>query len=317
MKDESSLTLRQRFRFSRFFRGESPVAGPITLSQRRIFILPTLRGLGFALLIVLLLLIAFVYNNNLAYLLGFLLASIFFITILHSFKALNGLIVQAGFNQPVFAGDTAVFHFYVRNPSFLGRHALEITLQESRMFDLDAQQSASLALPVATLRRGWLDCGTVTLASHYPLGMFRAWSPLRFNSKVLVYPQPVTRGRPFPECVGEDARMGRSLKRGDEFYGLKTYQAGDSIRQIHWKSFAKGQEVQSKHYAAAVSQELWLDYAEVPGSDVEERIGQLCRWIIDAEQGGVRYGLRIPGYSIAPSQGVTHYHVCLQTLAQF
>jgi len=49
----------------------------LTLDQRRIFILPSKRGLGFALLILVLMLIAFVYNNNLAYMLAFLLASIF------------------------------------------------------------------------------------------------------------------------------------------------------------------------------------------------------------------------------------------------
>ncbi|WP_306306045.1 hypothetical protein [Methylomonas koyamae] len=80
--------MADRFRLSRFFRGEAPTSAPISLGHRRIFILPTQRGLAFVLLIVLLLLVGFVYSNNLAYLLGFLLASIFFVAILHSFKSL-------------------------------------------------------------------------------------------------------------------------------------------------------------------------------------------------------------------------------------
>ena len=76
----------------------------LSLNHRRIFILPTKRGLGFALLMLLLLLIAFVYNNNLVYMLTFLLASIFFITILHTYKSLSGLIVQKGRSKAVFAG---------------------------------------------------------------------------------------------------------------------------------------------------------------------------------------------------------------------
>ena len=82
-------------------RAEKPKGKSIRLSHRRIYILPTLQGLGFVALIVLLLLIAFVYNNNLAYLLAFLLASIFFITILHSFKSIAGLILTQGHSQPV------------------------------------------------------------------------------------------------------------------------------------------------------------------------------------------------------------------------
>ncbi|MDD5412564.1 MAG: DUF58 domain-containing protein, partial [Methylobacter sp.] len=98
--DNTKFTFRQCFKF----KVEPPVSGPVELIQRRVFILPTRRGLGMVFTILLLLLVAFIYNNNLVYLLGFLLASIFFVTILHTFKALAGLVVQAGFVQPVFAG---------------------------------------------------------------------------------------------------------------------------------------------------------------------------------------------------------------------
>ena len=87
-----TLKLTERFKLSRFTSGEKSRVKQFTLGHRRIFILPTQRGLGFVVLITLLLLIAFIYNNNLAYLLAFLLASIFFITILHSFKSLAGLV---------------------------------------------------------------------------------------------------------------------------------------------------------------------------------------------------------------------------------
>ena len=114
--ENTRLTLKQRFKLSRFFKGETPVGGPLELTQRRVFILPTRRGLGLVLTIVLLLLMAFIYNNNLVYFLAFLLASIFFITILHTFKALAGLVVQAGYAQPVFAGESAGFQVTVSNP---------------------------------------------------------------------------------------------------------------------------------------------------------------------------------------------------------
>ena len=75
---KTKLSIKQRFKLSRFFKGEAPVSGPLELTQRRVFIVPTRRGFGMVLTIILLLLIAFVYNNNLVYMLGFLLASIFF-----------------------------------------------------------------------------------------------------------------------------------------------------------------------------------------------------------------------------------------------
>lgn len=50
----NALALKERFRLSRFVLGETAVPGPVTLNHRRIFILPTRRGLGFALLTALL-----------------------------------------------------------------------------------------------------------------------------------------------------------------------------------------------------------------------------------------------------------------------
>ena len=107
------MNIRERIKNHRFFMGEKSMDGkPIVLTHHRIFILPTQRGLGFVVLLILLLLIAFVYNNNLAYLLTFLIASVFFVTILHSFRSLSGLSVQAGLAKPVFAGHPACFEIY-------------------------------------------------------------------------------------------------------------------------------------------------------------------------------------------------------------
>ncbi|MGZ8234051.1 MAG: DUF58 domain-containing protein, partial [Methylobacter tundripaludum] len=125
------MNLKERFSLSRFVSGEKAVDVPVVLNHRRIFILPTQRGLGFVLLITVLLLIAFVYNNNLAYMLAFLLASIFFIVILHSYKSLAGLVVQKGHAKVVFAGEAAGFDIRIDNPSDIQRHHLQITLQDT------------------------------------------------------------------------------------------------------------------------------------------------------------------------------------------
>lgn len=311
------LTFKQRFELSRFTRGEAASGGPISLNQRRIFILPTPTGLVFVALVALVLLIAFVYNNNLAYMLGFLLASIFFVTILHSFNALSGLVVRMGQNTPVFAGEKAVFNFILQNPANRHREALDIRLQQVRAVSLKPYETQTVSLPVHSKKRGWLACGTLTLSSRYPLGLFRAWSPLRFDSRVLVYPSPAKLDLAFPETAAGEGQQGQSKRGGDEFQGLKTYQSGDPIRQIHWKAYAKGRGLHSKQYAGAASVEFWLDYEVTPGADIEGRLSQLCRWVIDAERAGFRYGLALPGIKLAPDNGNAHSQACLRELALF
>ena len=313
------MNLKERFRLSRFVSGEKAVDAPVTLNHRRIFILPTQRGLGFVLLIVLLLLIAFVYNNNLVYMLAFLLGSIFFITILHSYKALSGLVVQKGRSKAAFAGEAAGFDIHINNPTDMERRQIQIKLQDNaQILALQAQSFAYLTLYSITQKRGWHTAGTVTLSSTYPLGLFRAWSPIRFNLKALVYPKPAHLEIPFPQTPSAEAQQGFSRKGGDDFYSLQEYQSGDSIKHIHWKAFAKGLGVFSKQYGGEHSSEqIRLDYDQTPGHNIEERLSQLCRWVVDAEQAGISYGFALPGLTLPPDNGLLHYRKCLEALALF
>ena len=311
------MNLKERFQISRFIKGENAIDEPVTLNHRRIFILPTHRGLNFAMLIALLLLIAFVYNNNLAYLLAFLLASIFFITILHNYKSLAGLILQKGQCKAVFAGEAVGFDVNINNPVDIERYNLQITLQKSQSLTINAQKKTCVTLYSLTQKRGWHTAGTVTISSTYPLGLFRAWSPIRFNLKALVYPKPSKLELPFPETSSTEVQQGFRKKGADDFYGLKEYQPGDSIKHIHWKTFAKGQGLFSKQYGGDNSADIWLDYEHAPGHNTEERLSRLCRWVIDAERTGVRFGFSLPGLKLSPDNSLSHNRKCLEALALF
>lgn len=310
-------TLLAKLKTHRFFTGEQATDEPMVLTHRRIFILPTQRGMGFGILIMLLLVIAFVYGNNLVYLLAFLLAGVFVVSILHCFKVLSGLILQKGQCKPVFAGNPAGFTVHITNPHTDERHGLEISLEQPVTINLPAQTKTVVTLPSATQKRGWHQAGKVTVSSTFPLGLFRAWSPIRFDLKVLVYPKPSAQESPFPDSPANAAGLGTGKKGVDDFYGVKEYQAGDAIKHIHWKAFAKGQGVYSKQYSSESANDLWLDYAYTQGYDVEERLSQLCRWVISAEQAGVRYGFCLPGLKLQPANGLSHYQQCLQALALF
>lgn len=314
-----TLTLKERFQFERFLKGERKISDePLLLNQRRIFILPTLRGLGFGLLIMLLSLIAFVYNNNLAYMLSFLLGSVFFITILHTYRSLAGLTVQEGHATHVFVGEAAGFGVIIDNPTNVERQSVQISIKtvEQRV-NLKPRSKVNVVLHDLTVKRGWHPAGTVTVASRYPLGLFRAWSPIRFNVKALVYPKPAGQEIPFPETLPDKDQQGRYKKGGDDFYGLQSYQAGDPLKHLHWKAYAKGLGLFTKQYGGESLAEIWLDYEDAPGQALEERLSHLCRWVVDAEHAGISYGFRLPGIRMEPANGSEHYRKCLEALALF
>ena len=312
-------SLFKRIRLSRFTQGERLSNDSISLNHQRIFILPTKNGLGFVVLITILLLIAFVYNNNLIYILAFLLASVFFITIIHSFKSLVGLTITKGKSNSVFAGEAAPFKIHLENHTKNERFSLHINLAGGTAVQthLPPSEKSIVNLYSPTEKRGWQPCGTITLSSTFPLGLFRAWAPINFNFKALVFPKPTSLEIPFPDSTSLSSGSGLFKKSREDFFGLSQYQPGDSIRQIHWKTFAKGQGLHSKDFIAQRNPKIWLDYQYTPGRDKEDRLSQLCRWLIDAEKAGLDYGLNIPHVKKPPASGAQHFQDCLKALALF
>src|SRR5579863_1005543 len=102
--------------------------GPdIGLGRRQLYILPTRFGLGFALLVLALLLAGVNYRNGLAYALAFLLASVAVVTMFYTHRNLAGLRVAPGAAAPVFAGQTATFCIWLHNEG--GRPRLDIDVE--------------------------------------------------------------------------------------------------------------------------------------------------------------------------------------------
>ena len=236
-------TLKQKLR-NWLFRPQI-TSGTITLNQRRIFILPTRRGLGFACVLLLMLLGDINYNLSLGYVLTFLLGTTAAMTMLHAFRNMAQLEIRAGHNDAVFAGDDAYFTFYFHNNSKLSRYQLKLVDANGHdtLFDLPALQHTKILLAIPTERRGWLECGRLTLSTEFPLGMFYAWSYLHFDTRCLIYPRPAA-PLPLPASTTQDG-TGKIASAGDEdFAGLRSYVAGDALQRIAWKALARVQGLQ-------------------------------------------------------------------------
>src|SRR5690606_10061092 len=107
--------------------------------------------------------------------------------------------------------------------------------------------------------------------------------------------------RPLPESPEQD-NGGMPLHQGmDELAWLREFREGDSPRQVAWKAYARGQPLLVREYHGAGAQQRDFDYEALPGLDMEERLSQLTRWILDAAARGEAWVLRLPG--TAPMAG--------------
>jgi uncharacterized protein (DUF58 family) len=310
-------TLRQRFTIWAA-RRQHYDHGTVTLSQHSIYILPTRLGVGFAFVLLLMLVGDINYNLSLGYVLTFLLGTMGMMSMLHAYRNMARLQVRAGHTDPVFAGNTAQFAFHFHNNGNLPRYQLTLhdTAGHSTTFDVPAQQGVKVSLAVPATKRGRLGTGRLTLHTEFPLGLFHAWSYLEFDTRCLVYPRPAA-PLALPAASAQSGGGARSAAGDEDFAGLRGYVAGDALQRIAWKALAREQGLQIKQFSAFEGRELWLDWELVPVTNIEYRLAILTRWVLDAEAQGVHYGLRLPSLELPPAQGTTHRDECLRALALF
>jgi uncharacterized protein (DUF58 family) len=93
-------------------------------------------------------------------------------------------------------------------------------------------------------RRGRYRVGPLRVSTRFPLGLVRGQITLRQHCELIVAPRI---GRLLPawsemlqtELIGDRQRQPqRGISEGD-YYGLRPWQRGDSLRWVHWRSTAK------------------------------------------------------------------------------
>lgn len=296
-----------------------PPAASVRLNQRRIFILPSRVGLAYGVALLLMLLVGINYQNSLAYGLTFLLASIFIVTILHTYRNLAGLMLKAGGTGVAFVGEQA--RFAVRLES-LGREHQAVAIgwppAELQGVDVAKLGQAQVELVLPAQRRGWLRPGRMRVESRFPLGLLVAWSWVDLDQQALVFPRPLAGELPASAGPGSAEEEGvRAEGRGaDDFQGLRSYQPGDSRRRLDWKAYSRGQGLMVKEFAALSGRDLWLDFDSLTG-DVELRLSLLCHWVLQLSERQQAFGLCLPGQVISADQGEGHRDACLRALALF
>jgi len=300
------------------FRASVPETPPVTLVQRRIFILPTRQGYLFAFTVLVLLLASINYALSLGFTLTFLLGSMAGVAMLHTWRNLAHLKLRPGRCDPVFAGEVAHFNVSVETPSQT-RFSIAVRRRgdEPVYADIVASETASICLGVHDTRRGIAQCGRLEIFTRYPIGLFHAWSYVDFGLTVLVYPRPDPFGGAPPAQSRSASEEGIPVAGDEEFNMLRAYRPGDAPKLIAWKALAREQGLLTKEFSATASSELWLDWEDARATDVEARLSILCHWVMQAEGFGQSYGLRIPGREIAPARGEAHRTRCLEALALF
>lgn len=179
---------------------------------------------------------------------------------------------------------------------------------------LRAHEKHTQSLMLPARHRGVHVPGRLQLNIRDRIGLMRADEQRMLGGRYWVYPAP--RGeRPLPEPAGQPPPAG-----ADDFEGIRPYRPGDAPARIHWKSLARGGELQTKQFGGshgAAHGPRVLDESLLAGLPREERLSQLCAWVLECESRGEPYALRLVEHSAVPlGLGADQRLRCLRLLAE-
>ncbi len=259
------------------------------------------------------------YSNNLGFVLTFLLSSVAIISIYHCHRNIADIYLHFAGSQPAFSGECVRFDFVIENQSNYARTQLRFG-HDGRQEICDALapgERQHVSVRIDSTRRGWLKLPRLLLSTRYPLGLLRAWTWINMEISEVVYPQPASSAPLTRENHDGTANCGQSSRGDDDFSGLRNYRIGDPPKRIAWKVLARSGETLISEYQGGAPDLTWVDWIDYPAVDTEERLALLTKRVLNADETGSTWGLRIPGCEIGPDRGATHRHRCLQALALF
>ena len=139
-------------------------------------------------------------------------------------------------------------------------------------------------------RRGVYNLGNATMTTGDIFGVSRYWKEQQLDTPVLVFPRLLDQeDLPYPvsQMLGDLIRRNQLLKDPFLIRGIRAYQLGDPIRDIHWAATARTGEVQVRVHDSSSRTKLMVvlnaQYDDNQWSDI----------IQEKDAGPVEAGIRL------------------------
>lgn len=291
--------------------------------ENSIYIMPTGRGMLFLCGMLVMILTAATYNNNLIFILAFFMTSLFIVSMLQTHFNLKSVRLRFVSADDAFAGEKLTLLLQLFQKRKGHKYALRIRSYNSKWKTLEiargrltpTETSKPVRLALVAWKRGVHPVPELIVETYFPLGLFRAWKVFRPEGKLVVYPSP--QGQRELEvksfALGEDELGLRTSPEGD-FGELKTYRDGESYHQIAWKHYARTGVLYSKVHWGEDHKFYHIPW-EPRGTDFESYLRQMSRWVQVAVEENAAFDMELPGQIVDAGSGRDQGKTCWRLLA--
>jgi uncharacterized protein (DUF58 family) len=319
---------RQRAHWRESFGYKAIADNEIELVQRRIYVLPSMRGWAVIGIGILLLLVGINYQLSLAYVVAFLLGGLMQVALHSTYRNLRGLRIRMGKSPRCIAGEILHFPLTIFSPERM-REGIRIErgvkkqrgkkrlLQRPTPMRIHADQQNALALEVTTTQRGVVALGRLLIESRAPYGLIRAWSYANFEWVGLVEPIPETPAPALPYATGSNAQQYVRADVAHDPDMLREYAHGDSLKRVAWKQVAKSGEWYTRTGETGQRGEVELSWNDTSLTDTEARLSRIAAWIDRARNENAAFSLTIPSGHLSLADSAPHHDEALSMLAVF
>jgi uncharacterized protein (DUF58 family) len=328
---DSSLSWwqKQRAHWHESFGRHATNASEIELVQRRIYVLPSMRGWAVIVIAIILLLVGVNYQMSLAYVVAFLLGGLMQVALHATYRNLRGAIIRVGKSPRCVAGETLYFPLTIASPERT-REGISI----SRLLNGARKQNATNAANAERLRiasdtqstytlavgapaRGIVSLGRLLIESRAPYGVIRAWSYAHFEWVGLVEPKPEEPYPELPHASGEESQAHKKSDVAHDPDGLREYVAGDSLKRVAWKHVAKSGEWYTRTGEAGKRGEVELSWSATNLSGDDARLSRVAAWIDRARNENAAFSLMMPNGKLPLADSAPHHDEALAMLATY
>jgi len=304
--------------WSRWAKQRALAENPQRFHSGNLYILPSLFGWLFALVLFTLFLCAVNYQVSSVFFLTFLLAVGGMVSAWEAHFNLKGIAVnclsiddvhQHGLVKVVLAIQPEKKMAYALKCHFIK--------QEVGTLDVIPSEGTRITLMLPAADRGCFPLPRITFYSYFPLGLFRVWGYIYFDTQYYVYPMSVSSGS-WPTPASETGGHFLNREGNEEIYDLKpALNPWTQASRIAWKIAARGQGWYLKTMISPEGNHWIFRIQDSPSKLLEENLQHLCFWLEEAERKGYVYGLELKGTRTNLANGPAHLSQCLRQLATY